>query len=122
MKSMSRMEFVISSLKILNKKVVLLFICKVVPLIVSLGLAALTIIASNYIIGENPINGLLGAFTIYPTYVTVQFYIASWYKRTYEKLIEEFEVYDKRINDELIAFAAEAFKKSDLGRGHHECD
>lgn len=120
MNSMSRIDFVINALKILNRKSVVLFMCKVVALIVSLGLAALTIIASNYIIGENPINGLLGAFTIYATYATVQFYIASWYKRTYEKLIEEFEVYDKRINDELIAFAAEAFKKSDLGRGHHE--
>ncbi len=120
MKAMSRMELVICSLNILNKRVVLLFMCKVVPLIVSLGLAALIIFASNFIIGENPINGLLGAFTIYPTYVTVQFYIASWYKRTYENLIDEFKVYDQKINGELIAFAADAFMKSDLGRGHDE--
>lgn len=117
MNSMSRIDFVINALKILNKKAVLLFMCKVVPLIVSLGMAALIILTSNYIIGDNPINGLLGAFTIYPTYVTVQFYLASWYKRIYEKLIDEFKVYDKKINDELIEFAAKAFMNNDLGRG-----
>lgn len=122
MNPMSRIDFVIKALMVLNRKSIALFMCRVVPSIVSLGLAVLIIFGANFFIGENPINGLLGANIIFPTYVTVQFYIAGGYKRVYKKLMDEFKEFNKKVSDELMALAAEAFVKSDLGRGHNEMD